>query len=192
MPLSVTAQGYAEVVDTLLVMGSDTAMVDYIVTFTPSGHQAFKALVQELYQVLNDLDCPQHLRGPIAKLEGYAARLALILQCGRKAAGETDKGMVEARSVEGAVELVRYFLSHVRRVYAQLRTTPEDKQVHAILAWIRGHGMSTTAREVQMNGVAGVKSASEAKGLLAKLQDRGFGIVREGPGKRVAFFLHTT
>jgi hypothetical protein len=145
--------------------------------------------VQELYQALNDPDCPTHLRSPIAKLEGYAARLALILQMSCRAAGETDKEIVEEASVEGAAELVRYFLSHARRVYARLQTTPEDRQVVATVNWIKAHGTSTTAREVQMHHVAGVKSASEAKALLGKLQDRGYGKVQQGPGTRVSFFL---
>jgi hypothetical protein len=183
--------GYATVVDMLLTMGADSAAIHQLVTMTPSGREAFRTLLRELYATLNDPECPQQLRGPIAKLEGYAARLALILQMSRKAAGETTDEVIGPESVEGAAALVRYFLSHARRVYAQLRTTPEDRQVWTALRWIKARG-STTVRAVQMNGVAGVKSASEAKGLLAKLQDRGYGTVKEGPGKRVSFFLHLT
>jgi hypothetical protein len=185
-------QGYTDVIEKLLVLGSESANTDAVVTFTPSAHETFRALVEELYQVLNAPDCAPHLRGPIAKLEGYAARLALILQLTRKAAGETGEETIEQTSVDGAAKLVRYFLSHARRVYAQLRTTPEDKQVVAVMQWIRAHGTSTTARELLTNHVAGVKSASEAKVLLTKLHDRGYGRVKDGPGNRVLFSLHTT
>jgi hypothetical protein len=91
--------------------------------------------------------------------------------------------------VQGAASLVRYFISHATRVYARLHCTPEDKRVELALSWMKARRGTVSARELQMNGVAGVKSAAEAKALIAMLQDRGYGTVQEGPGQRVSFTL---
>jgi SOS-response transcriptional repressor LexA len=113
----------------------------------------------------------------------------LILQLCRQAVGESRTDNIEPESVSGAAQLVRYFLSHAERIYPRLHTTAQDKQVEAAVSWIKTHGSTTTAREVQMMRVAGVKSASEAKVLLGRLEDRGFGMVTT-TGNRVSFTLH--
>jgi hypothetical protein len=50
-----------------------------VMTLTAEGRAAFVRYVNDLYAQLADPELPDHLRGPYAKLEGYAARLALIL-----------------------------------------------------------------------------------------------------------------
>src|SRR5262245_5069382 len=50
-----------------------------VMTLTAEGRAAFVGYVNDLYAQLADPELPDHLRGPYAKLEGYAARLALIL-----------------------------------------------------------------------------------------------------------------
>jgi hypothetical protein len=111
----------------------------------------------------------------------------LILQLSRQAAGETERESVEEKSVLGAMALVHYFAAHAERVYARLRCTPRDRQVELALAWIRSHGCTITAREVLRYKVAGVKSSSEAKALLAELEDRGHGSILTGRRGQVEF-----
>ena len=94
-------------------------------------------------------------------MQGHAARFALILQVARNAAGETASDAVETRSDEGAAALVRYFPSHARRVYAQLRSTPEDKKVDQALTRIQAHGKQASAGDMLTYKVAGVKTATK-------------------------------
>jgi hypothetical protein len=182
-------QGYAAVIQSLLDLKDYEGVGPRTVTFTPSGHAAYVELMGEVYATKAHPDCPASLRGPLAKMEGYAARLALILQLSRLAAGETAKEVIEEVSVFGAGALVHYFVSHAVKVYAQLRWTPEDKQVELALAWIRARGGTVTAREVLAGKVAGVKTASGAKDLLRRLEDHGHGTVSEGDRHRVSFTL---
>jgi hypothetical protein len=187
-----TIQGYTQVVQRLLALKDHEGAGPRVVTFTPKGHAAYVELVNELYALLDSPDCPASMRGPLAKLEGYAARLALILQMSRLAAGETEMEAVEEVSVIGAAALVHYFRVHAKRVYAQLACTPEDKEVSVALSWILAHGGSASLRELVRNNVAGVKSATDAHSLLVKLQDRRYGVVTEGDKNRVVFTLHAS
>lgn len=180
---------YGEVLFTLLAMGRDDSPT--VVTMTPAAHADFAALMGELYGQMESADCPPGLREPLAKMQGYAARLALILQLTRKAAGATDRERVDRESVAGAAQLVRYFIAHMRRVYAQLQATPADRHIEQAVRWIRSHGGAVTARDLQRHRVAGVKGASQAREFLWRLQERGYGMVKEGRKGQVTFTLST-
>jgi hypothetical protein len=179
---------YENVIEKLLALGQDNPQQTKVSTFTTAGRAALIAFLNELYAHSNSADCPAYLRYVIPKLEAYTARLALTLQLCRYVADDSRTDNIEVASVEGAAHLVRYFLSHAERIYPQLRTTPEDKQVEAAVSWIEAHGRTTTARAVLSYKVAGVKSSSEAKMLLRRLEDRGFGTADE-QGNRVSFTL---
>ncbi len=58
------------------------------------------------------------------------------------------------------------------------------------LAWIGRQRGPVTARLVLRHHVAGVKTATEARQLLQRLEDRGYGTVEEGPKRQVTFRLH--
>ena len=180
---------YAEAVETLLDQRDGGASTPHVVTLTPSGREAFRAFAQALYETLNDPALPANLHGPFAKFEGYGARLALILQEARRACGDTHRESVEAESVLGAAALIHYFQAHARRVYERLQVTPEDRRLEQVVAWIRAHGQSASARDLVTHRVAGVKSSSEAKALLHQLQDCGYGTVDSPSKSRVRFTL---
>ncbi|MGE5607921.1 MAG: DUF3987 domain-containing protein [Bacillota bacterium] len=56
-----------------------------------------------------------------AKLEGYAARLALVVHCLRQAAGEAvDPWHVDDKSLAAGVELVSWFKGETQRIYQTL------------------------------------------------------------------------
>ncbi len=86
-----------------------------------------------------------------SKLEGYAARLALVVHLGRRAADGDDLAspdLVDERSVEAGVSLARWFAHEVRRVYALL-ADPEDPLAGSDLpGFVRRRGGSITAREL--------------------------------------------
>ncbi len=122
-----TIEEYRRVFERLWALDEVSPQVPRVVPLTSQGREAFIAFAIELYGELADPDFPEHLRGPFAKLEGYGARLALLLQLCRLACEETLGEAVDAHSVLGAAALVHYFKSHARRVYARLHATPEDR-----------------------------------------------------------------
>lgn len=188
-------EGYRKVFKELLRLspGVDEAgrPAPVVVTFTDEGRGTFIEWVNSHHKEQEDLLFPENLRGPWAKLEGYCARLALILQEARYVSGEAKSESVDAPSVEGAAALIDYFKSHARKVYSRLHVTKEDKQVELALAWIRKQGGKVTLREVLRYKVAGVKTKGEALQLLQDLGERGYGKIAEGEKKSLTFTLTT-
>lgn len=150
--------------------------------FTPAAKERWIPWYDGHCQELSD-EVPEYLRNPWAKLSGYCARLALIIQMARWACGEASDNEVDDVSVAAAIALVEYFKSHARRVYASLRGSSKDKRVDGALAWLRRRGGQASPRDVQRDGVAGVKNAKEALALLKELADQGYGVL-EQRGKR--------
>jgi Protein of unknown function (DUF3987) len=150
-----------------------------VMTLTSDGRAAFVEFAKALYAQLADPNLPEHLRGPYAKLEGYTARLALLLHLCRLVAGEADHDAVDARSVAAATTLIAYFQAHMTRVYAQLWSTRADQRAATALRWIRIHGGACTVRDLQRHRVAGVTRASQAEKLVRDLVDLGAGQLRD-------------
>jgi hypothetical protein len=150
-----------------------------VVTLTAEGRAAFVRYVNDLYAQLADPELPDHLRGPYAKLEGYTARLALLLHLCRRVAGEARHDAVDARSVTAATALIAYFQAHMTRVYTRLWSTRADQRAEIALQWIRAHGRECTIRDLQRHRVAGVTRASQAEKLVRDLVDLGQGKMRE-------------
>ena len=129
-------------------------------------------------------------------MKGYCARLALILQEARVAAGEADSEAVDAVSVEGAVRLIDYFKSHARKVYARLSSPELDEQIATAVDWIRRKGGEASARDLYTGKVAGFKTSRDAEKLIGQLETHGWGHIesRTPPtGGRVSrvFVLHS-
>jgi hypothetical protein len=150
-----------------------------VMTLTSDGRAAFVCAVNALYAQLADPALADLLRGPYAKLEGYAARLALILQLCRLVAGEAEHDAVDARSVTAATALIEYFKAHMHRVYIRLWSTRADQRAETALRWLQAHGGACTVRDLQRHRVAGLTRASQAEKLLRDLVDLGQGELRE-------------
>jgi len=158
-----------------------------VLRLTPDGKAAFVSWAEQHYAELNGID--DRLRGAWAKLDGYCARLSLILHESRRAAGETKSAPVDKKSVEGAIELIAYFKSHARRIYRRLATEHGDKRIAGAVEWIRQRGGEVSARDIQKYKVGGVRDNAEAKALLEELEGLGHGHVQRGRHKHVEFKL---
>lgn len=176
--------------------GADTPQ---IVPLSDGGRQRFADYIDALAAEINAAESSSRTEGFCAKLRGYAARFALVIHLLRWAADELDdscgEGDVDAEDVRRAVLLCNYFRAHAGAVHACLSTSPEDKQVQALLAWMARRGMTeTTPREVSRANVAGITNTRDARTLLASAAEQGYGCL-EVTGNRssnVRFFLSTT
>jgi hypothetical protein len=117
---------------------------------TPTGRQTFVACANALYAELADPDCPDMMRGPLAKLEGYWACFALVLHLSRWACGEAQREHVDEGSVLGASALVDYFKSQARQ---------EDQRMARVIQWMQGHGGACAVRDLLRGNVGGVQAA---------------------------------
>jgi DNA primase len=109
----------------------------YFYNLTEGAREAWKRFTDAHAAELNDPDFPSHLRGPWSKLRGYCGRLALILHCLRWACSEVEPvyavDAVDASDMENAAQLVAYFKSHVRKVYAALDADPRIAEARKVL-----------------------------------------------------------
>lgn len=110
------------------------------------------------------------------KLEGYAARLALVVHCVRAAAGDASLstlGAVDEDSVAAGVTLARWFGYETRRIYAVLRESEQDRELRRLSEVIERTGGQVSVREWQR--IRHHKTAEAAKAELNALVEAGWG-----------------
>jgi hypothetical protein len=115
------------------------------------------------------------LAGPYAKFKAHVARLALVLHCLRRVCGETNSRDIDDESARRATVLADYYKGHCRKVHARLQIVAKDRQAERVEAWIRRNGGRCTARDLYRQGVAAIKTKSDARKALHDLEDRGRG-----------------
>ena len=108
----------------------------HFVRLDSTGRKAWEDFTHALANEVNADGFPPCLRGPWEKFRGYGARLALIVHLLRKATGEVDSEDVDGESLKRAAELVRYFQSQTRKVYAVLEADRDAEKAKRLLEWI--------------------------------------------------------
>ena len=138
-----------------------------------SGRAAWERFTHGLAAAMNQEDFPDFFRGPWSKLRSYAARLALIVHCLWHASGLFGTGgdEVGAASIERAADLVAYFQSHARKVYAAFDADPQVAECKRVLRWIaREKRKEFHARDVIMDlAGAGIRNTEDLDRLLSRL-----------------------
>jgi len=176
-----TQQAYAEVFTSLWnlqpVTLADGSEAPTVVQFTSEGRDAFIGWMQTHYTEMDAEHFPEPLRGPWAKMEGYCARLALILQECRMACHESDNEAVDAVSVQHAAALMSYFKSHTKRVYHRLQTSLQEKRIALARTWLAKRGGTGSLRDFVTYKVAGCKTSNEARWLFQELSRLGYGTI---------------
>src|SRR5262249_14718770 len=87
----------------------------------------------------------------LAKLESYAARLALIHHVVSLTAADPDRLAIHPiteTSLRAAIVLVEWFASEARRVYTILRETPQERERPRPLQCIQPPGTTATPRQL--------------------------------------------
>jgi hypothetical protein len=116
------------------------------------------------------------MRGDLAaawsKLEGYAARFALLVHLVRLASGEPALSGVDEQSVAAGVALARWFADEAARVYAVIGgdvETPEAREQRELVRIIQAHGGEITTRELMHASRRYRASVEEAEAALGRL-----------------------
>ena len=164
-------QRWAEVWATTRGYGSPPVEV----TWTPMGGRIWSQHFNAWSAEMADAATPTALLGPMSKMRAYAARLALVLQALDDAcAVRPTLGDVEAGAVDRAWTLVRYHLSHARRVYLDMATDAAEEasgREAQVLDMARAAGPKGVSRE-QVQEALGV-SVRTARRVLARMVARG-------------------
>ena len=84
-----------------------------------------------------------------SKIEGYAARLALVIHLTAFAGGETiDTQAVDERSMRSGITLARWFAGEARRVYDVLQESADQRDRRRLIDLILRKGGTITPREL--------------------------------------------
>lgn len=146
-----------------------------IVTLTPEGKAAWVRFVNE--HGVEHAELTGELSAAWSKLEGYAARLALVLHFIRWAANDPTLQSPEAvdeASITAGVKLSRWFGHEARRVYTILAETDDERDRRRLVELIGRKGGAVTAREL-MQSSHQYRTADDAEAALAELVKAGFG-----------------
>lgn len=130
------------------------------------------------------VDLAGELAAAWSKLEGYAARLALIVHYARWAADDDSlqrPDQVDADSMRRAVILTEWFKAEARRVYGVLAESDEQRERRQLLEWLRGKGGAVTARELQQGPRQYRGSTDAAETALQELVKAGLGTWQDLP-----------
>jgi hypothetical protein len=118
---------------------------------------------------------PDALAAAWSKLEGYAARFALLIHLIKQVeqgAAADIVGEIDAESVRSGVALARWFADEAERVYSVLRCNSEDilaSGERKLLRIIRDNGGEITARELMHKSRMYRESIEEARTALDRL-----------------------
>jgi hypothetical protein len=126
------------------------------------------------------------LAAVMAKLEGYAARLALIHHVvnltAADAAGLVIYPITDA-SMSAGISLAEWFAGEAVRVYTILRETAEDRDCRRLVEWIEARGGTVSPRDLQRANARRWPTSEHAEVALDALVSGGFGQWREtSPG----------
>jgi hypothetical protein len=163
-----------------------------LLRLTACGRRAWERFTQDQAGQLNAEGFPDFLRGPWSKFRGYCARVGLILQCLRRAAGEGVGEDVDGDSIDRAAEVVGYFQAHCRRVYHALDADPQVADARRVKEWLQAHPeLETFTRRDVHQGLRNCERFANPASLHGPLQTlEAYGYVRrqrpdrdKGPGR---------
>ena len=145
------------------------------IDLSPPARRAWIRFVNE--HGLEQMQLDGDLVAAWAKLEAYGARLALVLHlCKLAAQGRaTSLEPIEARTVEEAINLVRWFAGETERVYAFLSQSSDDQKTQALLNLIERQGGSITVPQLMHAARRYRSSADVARSALDDLRHKGLG-----------------
>jgi len=172
-----TEQAITTVFDRLFdlepVEGPDGDPEPGIVRLSPSAKAAWVKFYNEHAE--EQVDLSGDLSAAWSKLEGYAARLALIVHLVRWAWGDiTDPEEVDERSIITGIDLSRWFGQETRRVYDILNESEEDRNRRELIERIMRKSGRLTARDLQRCSRA-YPTSEAAEAALDDLVEAGFG-----------------
>ena len=139
---------------------------------TPEAKRRWIAFYNEHGEETHNLG-DEHLAAAWSKLEGYTARLSLVVHCIRAATEDgnlQDTGAVDSESIEAGIRLVSWFKNEARRIYGRLAESEDTRDARKVLRCVETKGGRATVRDVERGGLCGGDRSriTEVLGKLAK------------------------
>ena len=186
VPLTVE-QAYHSLLDTLLTLEFDVKdgeKVPHVVRLSKEAKRAWIAFYNAWAQ--EQAAAEGELAAAFSKLEGYAARFALLHHVvTRLSRLEDDTADVEVESIEAGVTFSRWCAEEARRIYTTLSESEDERNARRLVEYIRSRGGEITARELQKSNSRKYPESEHAQEALDALAAAGFGHwIEPAPSKR--------
>jgi hypothetical protein len=166
-----THQRHAELIAGLLALQPtqlDGAAVPVALSLRDDARHAWIAFYEEWAREQAQAD--EAVAAALAKLEGYAARLALLHHVVTHVGlGVDDRRPVGRRSIEAGVALARWFAYEARRQYCELAETEAERTTRRLVESVQARGGAITAKELRDNNRRRYPTADEARRALDAL-----------------------
>ena len=178
-----TAQALRGLFERLLALKPDEqdkgAMVPVSVPLAPEARDIYVAFFDRHNEEQAGL-ADSRLVAAWSKLEGYAARLGLVVHHVREAKDSAEPPRaICVPSIEGGIAIADWFKQEVRRVYIRLQETETERNARELVEYIERRGGRVTPRDLMRHGPC-CKKAGEARALLDGLARDGWGEWRAG------------
>ncbi len=185
-----TEDEYDNLLDKLLALEPD---VDgpHILRLTPQARTLWVRFYEEWAR--EQVGTDGELAAALSKLEGYAARLALIHHVVTHVALDTDDlRAVGTKRIAVGVTLCRWFANEARRIYLTFGETREERETRRLIELVQDRGGRVTARDIRR--ARGLRDTGEAREALDALVKAGFGRWEESKpstkgGRSTTFFV---
>ncbi len=145
-----------------------------IVTLSPEAEVIWEQFYNRHGQEMSML--PADLRAAWSKLEGYAARFALLHHVVRLQSGDPTllaPFEIDVESIQAGIALSEWFGNEAKRVYAVLREDDDERECRELCDLVQRRGGEITARDLMRTGR--YSSSSAAESALEGLAKGGFG-----------------
>lgn len=121
------------------------------------------------------------LASAAAKIEGYAARLSLIVHCVRQVADELPADApIDEASVAAGVAIAEWCWGEAQRIYRMLNESPAQTEQRELVELILGAGGRITPRELWRRSRK-YRPTEKAQAALDALIAKGLGCWRDSP-----------
>jgi hypothetical protein len=119
----------------------------------------------------------------LSKMEGYAARFALVHHVATHVAeeGEGEPAPVAPASIRAGVTLARWFAGEARRVYALLKESEDQRKARELVELIARHGGRMTVRSLMRANSYRYRTSEDAEEALEALAKAGLATREDGP-----------
>jgi DNA polymerase I-like protein with 3'-5' exonuclease and polymerase domains len=174
---------YQDILDKLLALDfdlKDGEKAPHILSLSPDGKTAWVTFYNSWAKKQAAVE--GELATAFSKLEGYAARLALLHHVVTHVArGTSDTHPVGLVSIEAGITLSRWFAGESRRIYSTLAESSEERDARRLIEWIQTRGGRTTVKELQRSNQRKYPSSEQAEAALQALVDGDAGRWEERP-----------
>ena len=157
------------------------------ISLTGAAQAAYETFYNELGQAQAEVG--DDIAGMLAKIEGYCARLALIIHLVRDEANDLtlqSSDAIDQSSVESAITLAHWFAHEAERVYAMIRESDEQSARRRLVEVIVRRGGEITPTQLRQYDRKFRDSTEDAAAALQDLVDAGHGQWHDPQGNQKA------